>query len=266
LFYSSVEGQLWRGVREDLSEFYPKGEFQIWWSFSSCTNSLEVLHQPQFVGKSGIGTLFCIEGTTTGKNISRHSYFKREDEILLLPGTSLQVRSSIRRADGFHIVHLRQAKPPYELLVSPFDDSPLELNSSVLQKTSIQSCSNLNRTLKSKQYDSDDDSSADEAPNSSYQNLKFTRNIDKHSDISGNSRIKSARVISSVHSSINTKSESNRIPKLQTQKSTKGKSFLIIPSITILGFFFQNTNISIIKCCFFLFFRTYRNKLCRSYG
>ncbi len=244
MFYSSVEGQLWRGVREDLSEIYPKGEFQIWWSFSSCTSSLEVFQQPQFVGKSGIRTLFCIEGTTTGKNISRHSYFKKEDEILLLPGTSLQVRSLIHRADGFHVVHLRQVKPPYELLVSPFDDSPLEFDSSISQKTSIQPCSNLNRTFKSKQYDS-----ADETPNSSYQNLKFTRNIDKHSDISGSSSIKSSKVISSVHSSLNTKSKSNRIPKLQIQKSTKGKSFYNTIyhdfNYKMLCFFFSSEHIEI---------------------
>ncbi len=156
----------------------------------------------------------------------------------MLPGTSLQVRSLIHRADGFHVVHLRQVKPPYELLVSPFDDSPLEFDSSISQKTSIQPCSNLNRTFKSKQYDS-----ADETPNSSYQNLKFTRNIDKHSDISGSSSIKSSKVISSVHSSINTKNQkvieylnykSKRVPKV---------NHFIIPSITI----------SIIKCFVFLF-------------
>jgi hypothetical protein len=201
-FSRSVEGQLWRGVRDDLTEVYPKGEFQIWWSFSSCTRSLEVLQQPQFVGQSGIRTLFCIEGTTTGKNISRHSYFKKEDEILLLPGTSLQVRSLIHRQDGFHLVHLCQAKPPYELLVSPFDDELIEVKPST----------NLTRIIKSKQYDlHDDDSSDDEVNNSSYRNLKFPQ-----SNVNGKS--------SNNSSLINGKSDSPRVSKLQTQKSAEGKS------------------------------------------
>jgi hypothetical protein len=232
-------------VRDDLSELYQKDGFHIWWSFSSCTSSLEVLQQPQFVGESGIRTLFCIEGISTGKNISRHSYFKKEDEILLLPGTSLQVRSVIHRQDGFHLVHLRQAKPPYELLVSPFDDESSQLNSSVPTQTSIQSHINPTRILKSKQYDSDDDSSADEAPSSSYRNSKFAQSMDKYSDIGENSSKISAKNISSIQSPINGKSESPRISKLQTQKSAEGKSSNEI--IPILNFFF---------------FRIDRNKLC----
>ncbi|CAF3813281.1 unnamed protein product, partial [Rotaria sp. Silwood1] len=45
----SVDCQLWRGVKEDLSHLYPKGEFRIWWSFSSCTTALDVLQRPNFI-------------------------------------------------------------------------------------------------------------------------------------------------------------------------------------------------------------------------
>src|SRR5579862_6343387 len=133
--------------------------FQFLYKFSSGSS------KPQFVDKSGVETLFCIEGVSTGKNISCHSYFKTEDEILLLPGTSLQVRSSIKRADGFQLVHLHRVKSSYELLVPPFDNALSQINSSVPPKNFVQSRSNLSRPLKSKQYNSDDDSSADEAPN-----------------------------------------------------------------------------------------------------
>lgn len=100
---------------------------------------------------------FCIENVTNGKNISRHSYFKKENEIILLPGTCLQVHSLIHREDGFHLIHLRQTRSSSELLVSPFDHTSTEINSSRTRRTSIQSRSNANHTFKSEQYDSDDD-------------------------------------------------------------------------------------------------------------
>ncbi|CAF5170128.1 unnamed protein product, partial [Rotaria sp. Silwood1] len=39
-----------RGVKENLCAEYPKGKVFIWWGFSSCTSSVEVLENEQFFG------------------------------------------------------------------------------------------------------------------------------------------------------------------------------------------------------------------------
>ncbi|CAF4707879.1 unnamed protein product [Rotaria sp. Silwood1] len=157
----AFKGQLWCGVKEDLTELYPKG-------------------------------------TSTDKNINRHSYFKQEDEIILLLGTSLEIIDLINHTDGFHLINLHQVKLSNELLASPFND-----------------------TYKSKQYNSDDDSSADEASKCSYQKLQFQRSINQHNDVCKRPCSQFEKVIFSVQSSINQMSESIRIPKLQTQRSAQ---------------------------------------------
>lgn len=93
-FCRSIEGQLWRDIREDLTPIYPKDEVKTWRSLSSRTKSLDVLQQSQFVDDTGIRTLFCIEDVLNGKNISHHSYFKREEEILLLSGSTFLARQT----------------------------------------------------------------------------------------------------------------------------------------------------------------------------
>ncbi|CAF1456464.1 unnamed protein product [Adineta steineri] len=41
---------VYRGVKLDLSAQYPKGTTVTWWSFSSCTTSIDVLSNEQFLG------------------------------------------------------------------------------------------------------------------------------------------------------------------------------------------------------------------------
>lgn len=119
LLSRSYEGPLWRGVHGDLTMLYSRGESRTWWSFSSCTNSLNVLESPAFVGTSGVRTMFSILESKGGRNISRHSHYETEDEILLLPGTTVEMNGLLRREDGFTIVQLRQVAAPREFLVLP---------------------------------------------------------------------------------------------------------------------------------------------------
>jgi hypothetical protein len=106
---------VWRGVNVDLHSKYHRGEHYTWWAFSSCTLSLEVLEQPMYLGTTGDRTLFSIE-CLNGKNIKPHSYYKIEDEILLLPGFYFEVVSKIEAGNGLHIIHLREVVPPYFFL------------------------------------------------------------------------------------------------------------------------------------------------------
>ena len=55
----------------------------IWWGASSCTETMKVMEK--FVGRSGVRTLFMIE-CINGKSIKSHSFYKDENEIILMPG------------------------------------------------------------------------------------------------------------------------------------------------------------------------------------
>jgi NAD:arginine ADP-ribosyltransferase len=110
---------VWRGVAQDISAQFPPGTDVTWWSFSSCTTTLTVLENALYLGDATNRTLFSIE-EFNARNISAHSYFATEDEILLLPGTYMEVRSQLHPTAGLHIIHLKQKIPEEVLLEPPF--------------------------------------------------------------------------------------------------------------------------------------------------
>jgi hypothetical protein len=114
-----LKATVWRGVHGNLSDQYD--DDQIWWGFSSCTESVDVMEQ--FIGKSGVRTLFNIE-CINGKAIRAHSFYKPESEILLMPGTYLRVMGKWSPAKDLYIVHLREIPAPYPYLEPPFASSP----------------------------------------------------------------------------------------------------------------------------------------------
>ncbi|CAM2710070.1 unnamed protein product [Rotaria socialis] len=111
----SLKATIWRGVQGNLSDQYD--DDQVWWGFSSCTESLNVTEQ--FVGKSGVRTLFTIE-CINGKAIRAHSHYKEESEILLLPGTYFRVVGKSNPAKDLYIIHLRETPAPRQYLEPPF--------------------------------------------------------------------------------------------------------------------------------------------------
>ena len=94
----------------NLRDQYKKGEGIVWWGFSSCTKTLDVLENEEFVGTSGTRTLFTLE-SDTGKDIREHSFFEKEDEILLLPGREFEVLSSLNMANKLTMIHLKEVQP-----------------------------------------------------------------------------------------------------------------------------------------------------------
>lgn len=110
---------VWRGVRVDASEDFPSGTNVTWWRFSSCTKMLSLLESDVYLGDIGRRTLFSIE-IFNGRDISSHSHFVREDEILLLPGTYLEVLTHLSQTSGLRIIHLKQKIPNITLLEPPF--------------------------------------------------------------------------------------------------------------------------------------------------
>jgi hypothetical protein len=106
---------VYRGVKSDLLKDYPKEKKFVWWGFSSCTRSVEVLNAEHFLGKTDYRTLFNIN-CYSGKNIRNHSYFEREDEILLLPARQFKVTSVLSPGNGLHIIQIDEMEPAYPLL------------------------------------------------------------------------------------------------------------------------------------------------------
>ncbi|CAF1187281.1 unnamed protein product [Rotaria sordida] len=115
---------VWRGVRYNSVDKFTKEARITWWCFSSTTESLAVLESDLYLGTTGERTLLSIE-VLNGRNIRAHSHFPGEDEILLLPGTLIEVKSLLNPAPDLHIIHLRQLVPEKPLLELPFEDAPL---------------------------------------------------------------------------------------------------------------------------------------------
>jgi hypothetical protein len=112
----SFKGTIWRGVLGNLSAEYV--DDRIWWGVSSCTTAIDVMKD--FVGDVGVRTLFNIE-CINGKSIKTHSYNQVEHEVILMPGTYLKVVGKWSPSTDVHIIHLREATPPYQTIAPPYD-------------------------------------------------------------------------------------------------------------------------------------------------
>jgi hypothetical protein len=98
-----------------LSDQYRLGSTVVWWGFSSCTLSIDTLSNERFLGKSGSRTFFTIE-CDSGKNIRSHSYYEKEDEVLLLPARQFRVIGSLDQGNGLHIIQLKEMQPKFPLI------------------------------------------------------------------------------------------------------------------------------------------------------
>jgi hypothetical protein len=130
----SLKKTVWRGIRGDVSGFYQ--EDFIWWGVSSCTETMKVMER--FVGRSGVRTIFMID-CINGKAIKSHSFYKDENEIILMPGTYLRVIDKWSPADDLYMIRLQEETPPCQLVASPFNSSSavdtLPLNKLTISKT-----------------------------------------------------------------------------------------------------------------------------------
>jgi hypothetical protein len=112
-------GVVWRGVKGvDLRANYKKGSEVYWWAFSSTTKELSTLQKPQFLGTSGVRTVFNIQ-VKRGVDIVRYSIFQgeaNEAEVLIFPGTKLRVVDSMDMGSGLFMVHLEEMEIPTELM------------------------------------------------------------------------------------------------------------------------------------------------------
>jgi hypothetical protein len=110
-----VKKTIWRAIRSDVDKEYITN--RTWWGFSSCSEMQAVT--AQFVQSSTVRTWFKIH-CINGRSIQTYSYFKNENEILLMPGTYLCILKKWTEPDGMHIIELQETKPPYQLIAPPF--------------------------------------------------------------------------------------------------------------------------------------------------
>jgi hypothetical protein len=105
-----TEDTVWRGVKDDtVASKYLEGEMYTWWTVTSCSTSIEIVEK--YLDESGSGTLFAIK-TVTGRGISIFSAVQDEQEVIIMPGTLVRVKS--KSSDIFHrfsIIHLEEVAP-----------------------------------------------------------------------------------------------------------------------------------------------------------
>jgi hypothetical protein len=123
---------VWRGVKNiDLSEKYKTGTKFAWWGVSSCTTNIQVLESNEFLGKTGIRTIFSIE-CIYGKSVVNHSYFRHtEQEVILMPGSYFEVIGQLNPAPKLHIIQIKEILPPITLVKPPFY-KPINTNLPIL--------------------------------------------------------------------------------------------------------------------------------------
>jgi hypothetical protein len=99
---------VWRGVNNyDEASKFVEGEVRTWWAITSCTNSIKIAKQ--YLDPSG--TLFAIE-TVNGRDISMFSAMPDEQEVVLMPGARLCVKSSaVKFTDHLFIIHMGEIVP-----------------------------------------------------------------------------------------------------------------------------------------------------------
>ncbi|CAF4402524.1 unnamed protein product [Rotaria socialis] len=111
----SMARTVYRGVKKDMRKEYPKGKIFVWWGFSSCTTTLDVLQNELFLGKTGRRTFFTIE-CDSGKDIRKYSCYQAEDEILLPAARQFEVKGSLNQGDDFYMIQLKEIQPLFPLI------------------------------------------------------------------------------------------------------------------------------------------------------
>lgn len=110
---------VWCGMPKHMSNKFKRGADVIWWSILLTTTSSPTLENDLYLESKDQKTLLSIE-IFNGRNIRNHSHFNSAKEILLLPGTYMEVVSQFYPVPYLDIIHLKQKMPQEILLELPF--------------------------------------------------------------------------------------------------------------------------------------------------
>jgi hypothetical protein len=95
-----------RAVSGEIVSFGGENNVEIWWSVNSTSLSKEVIE----MYLSDTGTLFAIDAIH-GKNISEYSAYPDEQEVILMPGTRLRLKSNALNYKNYLLVVLLKEEP-----------------------------------------------------------------------------------------------------------------------------------------------------------
>jgi hypothetical protein len=150
---STTHRIIYYGIKMDLSQEFTKGKTFIWWTFSSCSSSIKFLEQ--FLGESGHRTIFNIE-CDSAKDISQHSFYQSENEVLMYPARQFQVVSSFNSGNQMKIIHLKEIQPPFPLIhISQTSSIDTYENEQLQQR--IEQCQSRSKVDLSEQNLNDED-------------------------------------------------------------------------------------------------------------
>ena len=124
--WSTPHQTLWRGVRHDLNRQLVPNTRITWWQISSCTKLAEVAGKfgdfSSDRSKESYPRSVLIIETIWTKDIINHSVYHKEQELIILSGTSLFVGSIIQDGDTT-IFHLYDCPTPEQLLIPSFPNA-----------------------------------------------------------------------------------------------------------------------------------------------
>ncbi|CAF0778231.1 unnamed protein product [Rotaria sp. Silwood1] len=106
---------IYHAVKLNLMAQYPVGRTFVWWGFTLCTMSLDVLNNEYILGQNGARTLFIID-SKSGKKICKHSFYPKEQEVLLPCACRFQVTGCFDAGNGLHIIHLKEVQPTHQVI------------------------------------------------------------------------------------------------------------------------------------------------------
>ncbi|CAF0953127.1 unnamed protein product [Adineta ricciae] len=131
---------VYRGIKCDVSRFYPKGKTITWWDLVLCMKSLDLLQSEGYLGRKAGQTILTIESRSC-RDISKHSFYPTTDMILLLPGTQFQVVHCLKQKGKLFWIQLKEIQSPFVLLqsvsvVSQLSQDPIHVDASSLHTKS----------------------------------------------------------------------------------------------------------------------------------
>lgn len=86
----SERATIWRGVGSDVKTMFRTDKEYTWWSVNSCSDKIATVQG--YVEQAG--TVFSIDAINA-KSISEYSHFPMEEEMILIPGTKVTLKSML---------------------------------------------------------------------------------------------------------------------------------------------------------------------------
>lgn len=103
----SYEGTVWRQITGELSSEYQQGQTGVWWSITSTTSDTNMFNADHSDEKKSSRTVFLIE-CKHGKSIEKYSMFRKEKEVILMPGFHFQILGKLDLGDGSFMINIKE--------------------------------------------------------------------------------------------------------------------------------------------------------------